>query len=47
MALTAATVVLTLLALYYLWKAALTDPGIIPAQPTYLKADPPAEPHTG
>lgn len=37
------TVALILLALsmFYLWRTALLDPGILPAQPSYVKAEPP------
>ena len=31
---------LTALSFFFLWRTALLDPGIIPARPTYLKADP-------
>jgi hypothetical protein len=40
-ALHAATVVGTLACLYFLWKSALTEPGILLAQPTYITAEPP------
>lgn len=32
---------LTALSFFFLWRTALLDPGIIPAQPTYVKAEPP------
>ena len=35
------TSLLTALSLYFLWAAALSDPGIIPAQPSYIRAEPP------
>ena len=42
-----AGVFLTILALVYLWRAALLDPGIIPAQPCYIKAEPPTDGEVG
>jgi hypothetical protein len=38
----AAMAVLLGLSYYYLWLAAFTEPGIIPAEPTYVRAEPPA-----
>jgi len=37
----AITSLLVALSVYFLWAAALTDPGIIPAQPSYIRAEPP------
>lgn len=37
----------TLVCLYYLWMSAITEPGILLAQPTYIATEPPQGAETG